>query len=150
MILGGFFSTYIIAVPVVTWIANQAVKILLYGRFRQFRSWKDLFKSGGMPSAHTSFMCSLSTAIFLREGIASTSFAIVLALTGIVAYDAMHVRLESGKHAVIMNEIYQNQQITSVSLQEEYPLETSIGHTFWEVAGGIIFGTAMGFLLLSL
>lgn len=150
MLTGGFFSTYIIAVPIVTWILTQAVKILLYGRYRQFRSWRDLFKSGGMPSAHSSFMCALCVAVYVREGLLSTPFAITLSLTGIVVYDAIHVRLESGRHASILNEVYQNGQIASRVLEESYPLETSIGHTVNEVAGGIVFGTALGFLLMSL
>lgn len=150
MLTGGFFSTFIIAIPVVTWIANQAVKILMYGRFRQFRSWRDMFKSGGMPSAHTSFMFALSTAIFFKEGITSTLFALSLSLTAIVIYDAMHVRLESGRHAAILNEVYQNQQITSPTIKEGYPLEVSIGHTFREVCGGAIFGIVLGFLLMHL
>ena len=150
MLTGGFFSNYIIAIPVLTWVLNQAVKILLYGRFKQFRSWKDLFKSGGMPSAHTSFMCSLSTAVLLRDGYTSTSFAIVLCLTGIVLYDAMHVRLESGKHASVLNEIFHSRQIVSPTLEKEYPLETSVGHTFPEVCGGVLFGALMGLLLMQL
>lgn len=150
MLTGGFFSTYIILVPACTWIANQMVKILLYGRYKQFRSWRDLFKSGGMPSAHTSFMFSLCVAVLLREGITSSLFAVTLALTGIVVYDAMHVRLESGKHAAIINEIFQSGQIASPMLEKHYPLEASIGHTFYEVCGGAIFGIVMGFLFMSL
>jgi len=150
MLTGGFFSTYILAIPIVTWILNQVVKILMYGRYKQFRSWRDLFKSGGMPSAHTSFMCSLATAVFVREGFASTTFAVVMAMAGIVVYDAMHVRMEAGKHALVMNEIFQNKQVTSPTLDAEYPFETSIGHTFAEVCGGVVFGVVMGFLLMSL
>ena len=103
-----------------------------------------------MPSAHSSFMCALCVAVYVREGLLSTPFAITLSLTGIVVYDAIHVRLESGRHASILNEVYQNGQIASRVLEESYPLETSIGHTVNEVAGGIVFGTALGFLLMSL
>lgn len=150
MFTGGFFGTYIIAIPILTWIANQAVKILLYGRFRHFRSWRDMFKSGGMPSAHTSFMFALSTALFLKHGPASDILAVALALTAVVMYDAMHVRLESGRHALILNEVYQNQQLSSPSLEKAYPLEVSIGHTMKEVLGGAVFGVFMGCLLMYL
>lgn len=150
MLTGGFFGTYVIAVPFVAWILTQVVKIVLYGRFKQFRSWRDLFKSGGMPSAHTSFMGALTVAILIKEGIQSTSFAIALAISAIVVYDAIHVRMESGKHGAIFNEIFQSGQVTSVRLEEDYPLETSVGHTIPEVFGGGIFGVILGILLMYL
>lgn len=95
-------------------------------------------------------MFSLCVAVLIREGVASTLFAVTLALTGIVAYDAIHVRMESGKHAAIFNELYQSGQVISPMLKDQYPLEISIGHTFWEVCGGAIFGIGMGLLLMLL
>ncbi len=45
-----------------------------------------------MPSAHSSIVGSLATAVALQEGFASTSAAISYALLVIVAHDAIHQR----------------------------------------------------------
>ena len=62
-----------------------------------------LVGSGGMPSSHSSTVCSLATAAALRYGVGSFEFAISFVLSMIVMYDAMGVRRETGKQAKLLN-----------------------------------------------
>ena len=61
--------------------------------------------SGGMPSSHSAFVCSLATAVGLTDGLDSASFAISLALAAVVMYDASGVRRAAGKQAKILNQL---------------------------------------------
>lgn len=150
MLTGGFFQQYILVIPIITWLVSQGIKVLVYARYRSLTGFREIFKSGGMPSAHTSFMLSLAMAVGLKEGFFSTIFSVTLALAGIVVYDAMHVRMEAGKHAEILNEMYKERETNSSSLGQYFPLETSIGHTFYEVLGGGALGIYMGIMLYFL
>jgi acid phosphatase family membrane protein YuiD len=48
-----------------------------------------------MPSAHSAVAVSLTTAIALKHSIASDLFAISMAFTVIILYDAINVRFEA-------------------------------------------------------
>ena len=87
-----------------------------------------LMSSGGIPSAHSSFISSITFLIGLKEGFDTPIFAISFVFTLIVCYDAFNVRYESGLHAKIINEKFNSK------LKEE------IGHNIMEVIVGIIFG----------
>lgn len=148
MFTGGIFREYIILIPALSWIISQAIKIILYSRYRSIKGMLEMFKSGGMPSAHTAFLSSLTVAIGLKEGFGSSLFALALAFTGIVAYDAMHVRNEAGKHAQVLNVIHNENPIPQKDFL--FPLEESIGHNFWQVVAGGALGTYLGFMLYVL
>ncbi len=149
MLTSGFFSQYILPIPILVWVVAQGIKILLYSRYRSVGGILAMFKSGGMPSAHTAFLSSLTTAIGMKDGFFSTTFTLALSLTAIVAYDAMHVRYESGKHAKFLNSLTKGM---SLSKQDSalLPLETSIGHTFGQVVCGGLLGTYLGYTLYML
>jgi len=98
------FYDNIILVPVVTII----ITILLKGIVFKFLWKKDHVSlalwSGGMPSAHSSFVASLTTAIAIKHWINSDLFALALVLTVVVIYDAINVRYEAWLHAEKINE----------------------------------------------
>jgi hypothetical protein len=56
-----------------------------------------------MPSVHSSVVVSLATAIAIKYGIWSDLFAISMAFTVIIIYDAINVRFEAGQHATAIN-----------------------------------------------
>lgn len=99
---------------------------MISGRF----SVAKMLGSGGMPSAHSTFVISLLTAIGIKNGIRSDVFAICLVLSIIVIYDAMNIRYQSGLHAKALNKI---------NSHEDHSLNESLGHTPIEAfAGGIV------------
>jgi acid phosphatase family membrane protein YuiD len=59
--------------------------------------------SWGMPSVHTWVVISLATAFALKHWIASDFFAIVMAYTAVIIYDAINVRFEAWLHAEAIN-----------------------------------------------
>jgi acid phosphatase family membrane protein YuiD len=48
-----------------------------------------------MPSAHSSVVVSLATAMAIKYGVSSDYFAIAMAFTVIIIYDAINVRFEA-------------------------------------------------------
>jgi acid phosphatase family membrane protein YuiD len=48
-----------------------------------------------MPSVHSSVVVSLATAVAIKHGINSDLFAISMAFTVIIIYDAINVRFEA-------------------------------------------------------
>lgn len=60
--------------------------------------------SWGMPSVHSAVVVSLTTAIAIKHWVHSDFFAIVMAFTVIIIYDAINVRFEAWLHASAINE----------------------------------------------
>ncbi len=139
----GLFQNYILFIPVAAWIVAQGIKIILHRRYHGISSWHELFKSGGMPSSHSAFVLALTTAVGLKEGLDSSLFAVTLCFSGIVVYDAIHVRQEVGKHGRLLNA---NKSLFSKNTKG-FPYEEHVGHTFWEAFFGSILGIALAFLL---
>jgi acid phosphatase family membrane protein YuiD len=48
-----------------------------------------------MPSVHSSVVVSLTTAMALKHGLGSDHFALAMAVTVIIIYDAINVRYEA-------------------------------------------------------
>lgn len=118
-----------IIIPIIVSIMSQILKIIIetikYQKFNIIRLFNGM---GGMPSTHSALVSSLSTLIYLDYGYNSSLFAITLFFSLIVIYDAMGVRYESEKHAILLN------KITNANLKEK------IGHKTIEIIIGILFG----------
>jgi hypothetical protein len=123
------------------WALAQIIKIPLdYLRTRRW-NWALLFTTGGMPSSHSSLMTATTHAIGLYAGFSSPIFAMAVAITMIVIYDAANVRRQAGIHAqrinVIFDELLRGHPINERDLREV------LGHTPLEVVGGILLGLAV-------
>ena len=98
------FYQHLLLVPAITFIATVLIKgisvKLKTGKIDIVRA----FWSGGMPSVHSSVVVSLTTAIALKHTVQSDLFAIAMAFTVIIIYDAINVRYEAGLHASAINE----------------------------------------------
>jgi acid phosphatase family membrane protein YuiD len=83
-------------------------------------------------------MTATTHAIGLYFGFANPLFALAVAISMIVVYDAANVRRQAGIHAqrinVIFDELLRGHPINEKDLREV------LGHTPLEVAGGILFG----------
>ena len=120
------------------WLLAQIIKIPLdYFQTRRW-NWALLLTTGGMPSSHSSLMTATVFAIGLYYGFNSPLFALGVALTMIVTYDAAGVRRQAGIHAqrinVIFGELLHGHPISEKDLREV------LGHTPLEVMGGILLG----------
>ncbi len=83
----------------------QFIKIPLHFFATRTWQWSLLFSTGGMPSSHSSAVTALSTAVGLREGFASSMFAISAVIGIIVMFDAAGVRRHAGMQAVVLNKL---------------------------------------------
>jgi len=97
------FYSHLILIPGVAFIISVVVKWI----FSILKSWKlDLavaLWSWWMPSAHTAVTVSITTALALKYWIWSDYFAIAMAFTVIIIYDAINVRFEAWLHAKAIN-----------------------------------------------
>ena len=103
------FYEHLILIP---WIAF-IISVIIKGIISIIQKWRlDLslaLGSWGMPSAHTAVAVSLTTAIVLKYWIWSDLFAISMAFTIIIVYDAINVRFEAWLHASALNKyIWEN------------------------------------------
>ena len=129
-------------VPIITLLVCQTLKFTIESVINKKIVWGRLFNgSGGMPSTHTSFSMSLTTMIGLNLGFDNPLFAISLVFTLIVSYDAMGLRMESGKQAEAINkifdEIFKDKGMTK--------LKEKLGHKPQEVLAGMILGILSAF-----
>lgn len=121
-------------VPFSTLIICQLLKFILEAIKNKKFDFARLFNgTGGMPSSHSAFTFSLTFTILFNEGVHSSLFAIALVFSIIVAYDAMGLRMESGRQAQAINMLYNElKEKNHVTLKEQ------LGHKPLEVLAGII------------
>lgn len=132
-------------IPLFVWVVSQVLKTIFASiRNKSFQA-SFLLSSGRMPSSHSALMTSVTTLVAMKEGIESMLFVVSFALTCIVLHDALVVRRQVGIHAQIWNEKAMHEKTPSWK-----NLPTSLGHTFWEVFGGVVLGVFLTLLLWQL
>ncbi len=132
-------SNDILMCAITSFVIAQSLKVLIDWAVNRNFDFRRTFGMGGMPSSHTAFLVALTSMIALREGMGSTSFAISAALTMVVIYDAMGVRLQTGKQSKVINRILHRMLVEGQPLGES-DLQELIGHTPTEVFFGAIIG----------
>jgi uncharacterized protein len=131
----------VLIVALVSWGVAQFLKVPIeYIRYRR-RNWALWFSSGGMPSSHSALVTSIMLSIGLFHGFDTPLFALSVAVSMVVIYDAAGVRREAGRHAekinILINEFFSGQIISEKQLKE------IIGHTPAQVTAGIALGIVM-------
>ena len=123
------------------WFVAQVVKTILYAAVNGQLDWARLFGDGGMPSGHSATVTSLAVFCGLMHGTHTHEFAVAAILAIIVCHDAMGVRHETGKQAVLINELVEavgklklGHKLSQIELKE------FVGHTPLQVIAGIILG----------
>lgn len=112
--------------------------------------FRRLVDTGGMPSSHTSFVSSVTTAVGVMEGFHSTMFAVSLCFSVIVVYDATNLRRSAGYHAQWLNRIIPD-LLQGKILKEKFQyrnLRELLGHNPVEVFVGAILGVGIALFTL--
>ena len=117
-------------IPFLVTLVSQFIKCLL-DRERRGGIITFLDLSGGMPSSHSAFVSSLTTCIFFKYGVKSPIFAMCLAFSLIILYDARMVRYESGKQAIVLNEIIKRDGIKKDFILKEKNRSYSYPSFMW-------------------
>jgi len=153
------FYNVLLFAPVFSFALAQILKYFVYAvRFHVFRKER-LTGAGGMPSSHSSGVCTLAViAARLPEsaggGFKSPIFAVSAILALIVMYDATGVRRAAGLHAKELNKLRKENEIENESGnagEDKDPkpvkdLKEFLGHTPAEVICGAILGIVIGLL----
>jgi len=136
-----FFTNPVGVSTMLGWFLGQLLKAPIeYLRHKRW-NWTLLLSAGGMPSSHSSLMTAVTTSIGLNAGWDSPIFALALAITGIVVYDATGVRRQAGFHAERINQIAR--ELLHLKRLEESQisyLREIIGHTPGEAVAGVFLG----------
>ena len=127
-----------------SWFIAQLLKVIINAVVHKKIIWERLFGDGGMPSGHSATVSSLAVFTALTYGTASFQFAVCFILSIIVCHDAMGVRQETGKQAVMLNEIL---QILESEDLPEVKLKELVGHTPLQVTMGILIGMFNAFIM---
>jgi acid phosphatase family membrane protein YuiD len=135
----------VLIAAVLAWVIGQFLKFPLEYVLNKRWNWGVIFSAGGMPSSHSSLMTAVSLTIGLQEGFSSPLFALSVAISMIVVYDAAGVRRQAGIHAERINEIMKH-FLESGQLPEK-ELKEMLGHTPFEVITGIILGIMIALVL---
>ena len=125
---------------VLGWTVAQVLKTIIECVLNRSFNPERLVGSGGMPSSHSATVCALTTAAGIHYGAGSFEFAVCFILAMIVMYDAVNVRMETGKQAKVLNRVFFENilELDGVILQER--LKEYVGHTPLQVAAGALLG----------
>lgn len=132
-----YLSPYIIAIGL-AWIIAQGMKFLIVSVRAGIVDYRQLYKSGSMPSVHSATSMALLTVIALRDGVDSALFGIAALFTVIVMYDAVMVRRSTGEQGAAIEALIKEQK------SKVHPPRSAKGHEPLEVAVGMLLGLIVG------
>ncbi len=128
----------VLASWLVACVVSQTIKICL-GVMRDNRfDFRWLVVTGGMPSTHAAGVTALTVAVGYHSGFESPLFAIALAFTLIIVFDAQGVRRSSGRQAQVLNKILED--IYFKRRIQEQQVKELLGHTPIQVLAGMLIG----------
>lgn len=142
-----FLTSPIFLAGITSWFSAQFIKTLINLLKFKVHSFAEivellLWRTGGMPSSHSSIVCSLCTTIGIRNGIHSDLFFISFVFLLVVVRDAFGVRRASGIQAKKINEL--GNDLKEKNIVNEYKSIKEVnGHTPMQV----ILGCLLGFLI---
>lgn len=125
------------------WFAAQLLKIFTKRARKGVWDVRAIVDSGGMPSSHSALCAGVTTALAVQQGLGSAAFAMGVAFTAVVMYDAAGVRRHAGRQAEVLNAVVgelldARHQLSGVKLKEV------LGHTPLQVAAGCVLGVVVG------
>lgn len=132
------------------WAVAQTIKVFIGLAQEKRFDWHYFVSSGGMPSAHSSTVCALATAVAMTQGLGSAAFAIAAILAIVVMYDAANVRQSVDKQAAILNRLIEELKVGGPRDEVERDLRELIGHTPFQVIAGGILGVLLAWVWLFL
>ena len=146
---------YVLVTAMIAWGTAQVIKTILHLIQTRTFNPERLFGAGGMPSSHSSLVCSATIAMCRKCGFGSSEFALMFILAMIVMYDAMGVRRSAGLHAREINRINRIFTIKGITSEEnneqtgkkKKELKEYLGHTPFEVLGGALLGILIALIV---
>ncbi len=138
------FSWYIIAI-LIAWIVAQGLKyVIAVIKSGSWKSLRQLYLSGNMPSAHSASVVALMTVIGGLDGVDAAVFAVAALFAAIVMYDAVMVRRSSGEQGAAIKALIKEQKSKVPNPR------VAKGHTPLEVVAGALLGLVVGLAVILL
>lgn len=128
------------------WFVAQVLKTIIYIIVNKNFNPERLLGDGGMPSSHSATVMALVTSTAFEYGVGSFQFAISAILALIVMHDAMGVRRETGKQAVVINNMMDWFADLGSDIPVEVKLKEFVGHSPAQVFFGALLGMLVGTL----
>lgn len=152
-------GNYVAMVAFTAWVSAQVIKIILEFIFTRKIRLERIIGSGGMPSSHSALATGVALATGRVSGFGSAIFGLSAAFAGIVMYDAMGVRRAAGEQAKVLNRMIfdfssfwggsddKDSKKNDTNDHELFgkKLKEYLGHTPFEVLGGLILGIIVAF-----
>lgn len=137
----------LLIIPIVAVGATQVIKFIIEAVRHEIR-WASLLEYGGMPSAHTAFVVSLTTVIGIHEGINSAIFAVAVVFSLLIIRDAIGLRQFLSLHGRVLNMLIKD---LPDDMEPKYPprLVERVGHTPLQATIGGLIGLAIGLALYA-
>lgn len=123
-----------------SWFIAQVLKVIINAIVSRKLDMTRLVGDGGMPSGHSATVTSLAVYSLLAHGPGSFQFAVTAILAVIVCHDAMGVRMETGKQAMVINDLVELFESHSGKDVPDMALKELVGHTPLQVLAGITLG----------
>ncbi len=146
----GMVTNPFIITAISSWLVAQVLKLIIHTVIYKKFDITRLFGDGGMPSGHSATVCSLAVICGLVCGTGSIEFAISVILAVIVCHDAMGVRLETGKQAILLNEIIESFNVLATEKLPEVKLKEFVGHTPIQVISGALLGVINAVIMYNI
>ncbi|MBQ4283486.1 MAG: divergent PAP2 family protein [Lachnospira sp.] len=132
-----------------SWLIAQVLKTIIHAFVNKKIDVMRLFGDGGMPSGHSATVTSLAMMSALVYGADSFEFAVTGVLALVVCHDAMGVRLETGKQAMVLNELVRTFEIVTSKDLPDVKLKEFVGHSPFQVAAGVLLGIANALIMYN-
>ena len=143
----GFLHNPLFLAALVSWLSCQFIKTVIALCSHSIDGGKTLletllWRTGGMPSSHSSLVSAVTTAIAFKHGVSSDIFVFSCCFALIVVRDSMGVRRTSGQQAHALNDL--GKKISKKLDVDFEPVKEMRGHKPIEVVVGLLIGHAIG------
>lgn len=152
-ILETIIHNKMLVTPILSWAVAQLLKTIINCILTKEFNPERLIGSGGMPSSHSATVMGLVFAAAYCKGFGGFEFPMALTFAFIVMYDAMNVRMETGKQAFILNFFLKNEEfnksLKDVDIKDrpKLILKEYVGHTPIQVIAGVCLGLFVGYMV---
>ncbi len=147
-LLQELLSNQLIVCGLTGWAVAQVLKTIIHALVTRKFDIRRMFGDGGMPSGHSATVTAMATCAAIQYGLGSFEFAVTVMLAIIVMHDAMGVRLETGKQAIIIKELAQLMEDMGKDISGEEKLKEFVGHTPMQVVAGALLGVCVALFWL--
>ncbi len=154
--MNAFFTSralQIMYISVCSCLVCQLYKFVFYSIKYKKVAWFMLVSTGGFPSSHTSLVVTITLVLGMLQfhdlGHPDWSFAVAFVVTLITVHDAMGVRYEASKHAIILNNMVDNlseEEKVDLGFGKKGRLKEMLGHRYTEVLAGILVGSIVALI----